>query len=67
MARSSGKRGFTAIDNDEHRRTASEGGKASGGNFAHDQQRAIEVGKQRAATRSREQKARGSRNSHDEQ
>jgi len=39
-------RGFASMDEDKQREIASEGGKASGGNFANNQQRAQEAGRQ---------------------
>lgn len=38
-------RGFAAMDDDKQREIASKGGKASGGNFKNDPQRASEAGK----------------------
>ena len=38
------KRGFAAMDEETRRRIASEGGKASGGNFKNDPDRASEAG-----------------------
>ncbi len=38
-------RGFAAMDKDKQREIASKGGKASGGNFKNDPQRASEAGK----------------------
>jgi general stress protein YciG len=38
-------RGFASMDEDKQREIASEGGKASGGNFANDPERATEAGR----------------------
>jgi uncharacterized protein len=38
-------RGFASMDEDKQREIASEGGKASGGNFANDPERAAEAGR----------------------
>jgi general stress protein YciG len=38
-------RGFASMDDDKQREIASEGGKASGGNFKNDPERASEAGK----------------------
>jgi len=38
-------RGFGSMDEDKQRKIASEGGKASGGNFANDRERAAEAGR----------------------
>jgi uncharacterized protein len=38
-------RGFGSMDEDQQREIASEGGKASGGNFANDPERAAEAGR----------------------
>jgi uncharacterized protein len=38
-------RGFASMDEDKQREIASKGGRASGGNFAHDRGRASEAGK----------------------
>lgn len=58
------KRGFAGMDEEKQRKIASEGGKASGGNFANDPQRASEAGKKGAAAQPTEAKAKGGRNSH---
>lgn len=42
---SSSRRGFAAMDEDKQREIASKGGKASGGNFKRDRQKASEAGK----------------------
>lgn len=39
------KRGFASMDEDKQKEIASEGGKASGGNFKNDPERASEAGK----------------------
>lgn len=39
------KRGFASMNADKQREIASKGGKASGGNFKNDPQRASEAGK----------------------
>ncbi|CAN7671688.1 general stress protein [Rhizobium sp. LjRoot98] len=39
------KRGFASMDDDKQKDIASEGGKASGGNFKNDPERASEAGK----------------------
>lgn len=41
----SGLRGFAAMDPELQRKIASKGGKASGGNFKHDRQKAQEAGR----------------------
>lgn len=46
MARgNTSKRGFASMDKDRQRAIASEGGKASGGNFKNDPRRASEAGR----------------------
>lgn len=45
MAGSSKKRGFAAMSKSKQREIARMGGKASGGNFKNDPQRASEAGK----------------------
>ncbi len=57
-------RGFASMDEEKQRRIASEGGKASGGNFANDRKRASEAGKKGGQAQPREAKAEGGRNSH---
>ena len=57
-------RGFASMDTEKQRKIASMGGKASGGNFANDPERASAAGKKGAAAQSREAKARGGHNSH---
>jgi general stress protein YciG len=57
-------RGFASMDEDQQREIASKGGKASGGNFANDPERASEAGKKGAAAQPTEAKALGGKNSH---
>lgn len=57
-------RGLASADDSTKKRVASEGGKASGGNFKNDTNRASEAGKKGAAAQSTEDKAKGGRNSH---
>lgn len=57
-------RGFASMDEDKQREIASKGGKASGGNFKNDRQRASEAGKKGAAAQPEEAKRRGGENSH---
>lgn len=57
-------RGLASASEDTRKRVASEGGKASGGNFAKNKERASAAGKLGAAAQSREDKAKGGRNSH---
>ncbi|HEX5797387.1 MAG TPA: general stress protein [Candidatus Saccharimonadales bacterium] len=45
MARGTSNRGFASMDEEKQRKIASKGGKASGGNFKNDPQRASEAGK----------------------
>ena len=45
MARGTSKRGFASMDKERQREIASKGGKASGGNFKNDRQKASEAGK----------------------
>lgn len=45
MADNTSNRGFASMDKDKQREIASKGGKASGGNFKNDPQRASEAGK----------------------
>lgn len=56
--------GFASMDADKQRKIASEGGKASSGNFANDKQKASEAGKKGAAAQPTEAKAKGGHNSH---
>jgi hypothetical protein len=46
LSKSGGNRGFGAMDKNKQRQIASEGGKASSGNFANNRQRAAEAGRQ---------------------
>jgi hypothetical protein len=57
-------RGFAGMDAEQQRRIAGEGGKASGGNFAKDPQRASEAGRKGAQAQPTEAKAEGGRHSH---
>lgn len=57
-------RGFASMDESKQREIASMGGKASGGNFKNDPQRASEAGKKGAANQPTEAKQRGGQNSH---
>jgi general stress protein YciG len=59
--------GFASMDADKQRKIASEGGKASSGNFANDKQKASEAGKKGAAAQPTEAKAKGGHNSHSNQ
>lgn len=59
--------GFASMDADKQRKIASEGGKASTGNFANDRAKASEAGKKGAAAQSTEAKAKGGHNSHSNQ
>jgi general stress protein YciG len=43
--RKSSNRGFAAMDEDKQREIASKGGKASGGNFKNDREKASRAGK----------------------
>lgn len=52
------------MDASKQRKIASQGGHASGGNFAHDKARASAAGKKGAAAQSTAAKAKGGRNSH---
>ncbi len=45
MPKSTSKRGFASMDSDRQREIASKGGKASGGNFKNDPERAAKAGK----------------------
>jgi uncharacterized protein len=56
-------RGFASMSDSKQREIASKGGKASGGNFKNDPQRASEAGKKGAQAQSTEAKAKGGRNS----
>jgi len=57
-------RGFASMDEGKQKEIASKGGRASGGNFANDRQRASAAGKKGAAAQSTEAKRRGGENSH---
>ena len=57
-------RGFASLDADERREIASKGGKASGGNFANNPERARGAGRKGAARQPIEAKRRGGQNSH---
>lgn len=57
-------RGFAAMDDDKQRKIASQGGKASGGNFANDPERASEAGKKGAQAQPVDAKRRGGEHSH---
>lgn len=57
-------RGFASMDEDKQKDIASKGGKASGGNFKNDPQRASEAGKKGAQAQPTEAKQRGGQNSH---
>ena len=57
-------RGFASMDSDKQREIASKGGKASGGNFKNDRERASAAGRKGAAAQSVEDKAKGGHNSH---
>jgi hypothetical protein len=52
------------MDPEKQREIASKGGKASGGNFANDPERASEAGKKGAANQPIEAKQRGGQHSH---
>lgn len=58
------KRGLAVASPETRARVASMGGKASGGNFKHNPQRASEAGKKGALAQPLEAKAKGGRNSH---
>ena len=64
MVRNTSNRGFASMDPQKQREIASKGGKASGGNFANDPERASEAGKKGAANQPSEAKQRGGQNSH---
>lgn len=57
-------RGFASMDSDKQKEIASKGGRASGGNFKNDRQRASEAGKKGAEAQPIEAKAQGGKNSH---
>jgi len=50
MADNTSKRGFASMDETQQREIASKGGKASGGNFKNDRQKASEAGKKGGAS-----------------
>lgn len=58
------KRGFASMDAAKQREIASKGGKASGGNFANDREKASRAGKKGAAAQPIEAKRRGGEHSH---
>ena len=64
MADNTSNRGFASMDEDKQREIASKGGKASGGNFKNDREKASEAGKKGAANQPKEAKREGGRNSH---
>jgi general stress protein YciG len=64
MAGNTSNRGFASMDEDKQREIASKGGKASGGNFKNDRERASEAGKKGAQEQPVEAKRRGGENSH---
>jgi len=64
MAGNTSNRGFASMDSDKQREIASKGGKASGGNFKNDRERASEAGKKGAQEQPVEAKRRGGENSH---
>lgn len=57
-------RGFAGMDPAKQRKIASDGGKASGGNFKNDPARASKAGKSGAAAQPTEAKRQGGLNSH---
>ena len=64
MADNTSKRGFASMDSDKQREIASKGGRASGGNFKNDPERASEAGRKGAENQPIEAKRRGGENSH---
>ena len=64
MADNTSNRGFASMDADKQREIASKGGKASGGNFKNDRQRASEAGKKGAQAEPMEAKRKGGEHSH---
>lgn len=60
MANNTSNRGFASMDEDKQREIASKGGKASGGNFKNDPERAMEAGRKGGQARS---STRGNKNS----
>jgi hypothetical protein len=59
------KRGFASMDENKQKEIASKGGKASGGNFANNPERASEAGRKGAEAEPTEAKRRGGEHSHD--
>lgn len=59
------KRGFASMDENKQKEIASKGGKASGGNFANDPERASAAGRKGAEAEPTEAKRRGGEHSHD--
>ena len=57
--------GFASMDSDKQRQIASEGGKASSGNFRNDPQRASAAGKKGAEAQPTEAKRLGGEHSHE--
>jgi uncharacterized protein len=64
MADGTSNRGFASMDDDKQREIASKGGKASGGNFKNDREKASSAGKKGAEAQSTDAKRRGGENSH---
>jgi general stress protein YciG len=62
MAKDDGS--FTSMDEDKQREIDSQGGKASGNNFANDPERASKAGKKGTEAQPTEAKAKGGRDSH---
>ncbi|MGH7237438.1 MAG: KGG domain-containing protein [Candidatus Saccharimonadales bacterium] len=58
-------RGFASMDEDKQREIASKGGKASGGNFANDREKAGKAGKKGAENQPTPAKRKGGERSHD--
>ncbi|WP_378730894.1 general stress protein [Nocardia brasiliensis] len=58
------RRGFAAMDPEQQRRIASQGGKASSGSFDNDPKRASEAGKKGAAAQPTAAKRLGGEHSH---
>ena len=57
-------RGFASMSEDKQRKIASEGGKASGENFANNRRKASEAGKKGAENQPIEAKRKGGEHSH---
>ncbi len=57
-------RGFASMDEEKQRKIASAGGKASGGNFANDKQKASTAGRKGTEAQPVEAKRRGGEHSH---